>query len=361
MRSVNLDENSRLIALPLYGIGDVLLTTPALRNIKEKTGAGITYLHMFRATRDILENNPHVDENIHFPFLDRSRLEGLRFLRGLRGRFDASINFYPTNRRDYSLAAFIVGCPLRVGHRYKLHDLRGLNFLKNSTVMEDDSLHCVQENLRLLPLLGIRDPEPYPLGIYLTDEERAFAGAWFEKAGVTSDTLIGMHPGTSLFKGHARRRWPPERFAALINAILGSMPEARVMLFGGPEERPIREEVIKLARAAEPGGRILTEEGLTLRQSAALMERTNAFVTNDSGLMHIAAALKVPTVAVLGPTNPAWVSPWAVNNRVVRHEHECSPCFRYSPVPLKCYSGADFACLSDIGEDEVMAALEELI
>jgi heptosyltransferase-2 len=106
------------------------MTTPALRNLKEQTGAKITYLHMFETTRDILLHNPCIDENIHFPFLSAGRLEGLRFLMDFRKQFDCSINFYPSNRRDYNLASFICASPLRIGHRYARNNLTELNFLK---------------------------------------------------------------------------------------------------------------------------------------------------------------------------------------------------------------------------------------
>ena len=78
---------------PMFGIGDVLMATPALRNIKERTGANITFLHMFATTADVLKNNPNVDVNIHFPLLARPKVEGIRFLLSHRGKYDASINF----------------------------------------------------------------------------------------------------------------------------------------------------------------------------------------------------------------------------------------------------------------------------
>jgi heptosyltransferase-2 len=350
----------RIIVLPLYGIGDALMTTPALRNIKEHPGAYITYLHMFRSTYEIMGNNPNIDENIHFPFLEKSRLEGLRFLLGFRGKFDVSINFYPSNRKDYNMASFIIGCKTRIGHRYRIHDLRELNFLKNKTLMEDDSLHCVEENLRLLDFLGIGEKKPYTMEIHLTKDEKDFASGWLNEKDIDTGLIIGMHPGTSVFKGHDMRRWPLERFSAFINGVHEKHRNAAFVLFGGPEEKPLREKIISMV--VEKGG-IYSADAFGIRQSAALIERCRLFVTNDSGLLHVAAALNVPTVAVFGPTNPAWVRPWGQGHRVISLSPplKCSPCFRYSPLPLRCYSKSNFACLRDIEEKDVIEAVESLI
>ena len=352
-------RSKNIITMPVYGIGDMLMATPALRNIKERTGSRIVCLHMFGSTRDVLTGNSNVDENHLFPFLSRPKIEGMKFLLKFRARgFDASINFYPSNRRDYNLSAMLVGAPVRIGHRYALRDLGELNFLKNRTVREDDALHNVQENLRLLGFLGIDDPEPYPLGIYLSEEERAWATGWMDWRGFGGLVLFGFHPGSSLFKEHAKKRWPKEKYATLIRELSGAVPDSAFLLFGGPEEDALKEEIISMA--AIDAGRVIAVSTASIRQSAALMERCRVFVTNDSGLMHLAAALQVPTVALFGPTNPAWLSPWRTPSRVLRMPG-CPPCFRYSPIPQRCNRGEDFACLAAMDVKTVLGAAMELL
>jgi heptosyltransferase-2 len=346
-----------IIILPLYGIGDVLMSTPALRNLRERTGARITCLHMFETTRDVLINNPNVDGNHHFPFLEASKAAGIRFLLQFRKKYDASINFYPSNRRDYSLAAFIIGSPVRIGHRYMRKDLSQLNFLKNRTYRESDLLHNVEEDLRLLEFLGIRDPAPYPLELFLTEEERAVASGWLRERGLEGRALVGFHPGSSLFKAHAKKRWPSEKFSALISELAGTYKDAAFLLFGGREELPLKEEVMEGAAPAR--GRMHTVETGGIRETAAIMERCSAFVANDSGLMHLSAALQVPVVALFGPTNPRWLGPWKCRHRVIRLD-TCPPCFRYSPIPQRCLDERDFSCVRDVPVEEVYGAVREL-
>jgi heptosyltransferase-2 len=349
----------QVLVLPLYGIGDVLMTTPAIRNLKEQLDCEITYLHMFRTTHDILLNNPYIKENIFPPFLETSRLAGIRFLLQFRKKFDCSINFYPSNRRDYNLAAFIAGSPVRIGHRYIMGDLTELNFLKNRTVREDDSIHNVEENLRLLDFLGIKERKPYPLEIYLTYEERSFADQWLSwRETYIGNFLIGLHPGTSVFKKHDKRRWSEESFGELINKLSAHWKNSIFLLFGGPEEKPLRESIISSVGDAK---RVLSVDSVSVRQAASLMMKCRLFISNDSGPMHIAAAAKVPTVAIFGPTNPAWVRPWGVPHRVVRTCISCSPCFRYSPGPLHCVAFRDFACLQEIAVEQVYSACLDLL
>lgn len=347
-----------IITLPVYGIGDMLMATPALRNIKERLGARVVCLHMFGSTRDVLIGNPYVDENHHFPFLSSPRMQGVRFLLSMRGH-DASINFYPSNRRDYNLSALLVGAPVRIGHRYVLRDLRELNFLKNLTVKEDDTLHNVQENLRLLKFLGIDDPVEYPLGIYLNDIERAWAKRWIDERRIGGGRAIfGFHPGSSLFKEHAKKRWPKEKYAALIRELSVAVDDSVFLLFGGPEEDELKFEIMAMADIASH--RIIAVQAASIRQTASIMAHCRVFVTNDSGLMHLAAALQVPTVALFGPTNPKWLEPWGVPHVALRLP-DCPPCFRYSPKPQACHRGEDFGCLGALEVKTVLQSSLEML
>jgi len=348
----------RVIIMPLFGIGDALMCTPALRNLKEKTGAHITFLHMFRTTHDVILHNPYVDELLYYPFLDSSRISGVRYLLSLRGGFDASINFYPSNRRDYNLASFLVGAPLRIGHRYREGDLSGLNFLNNRTLMEDDGLHNVEENLRLLSFLGVDRPEPYPMEIHLSPQERSAAGKWLSDHGIGQDaTLVGLHAGSSVFKDHTNKRWPAEKFAGLMRELARKRKDVVFLLFGGPEEKPLKDHVIGLSGL--PEGKALTVETPGIRPTAAVMGSCSAMLSNDSGLMHLAASLRVPTAVIFGPTNPLWLRPWSVSSRVL-NSGDCEPCFRYSPVPVNCSRGG-FPCIQDIEVGDALEAIEELL
>ena len=344
----------KILFLPLYGIGDTLMTTPALRILKrERPEWKVHVLTMFKATHDVLLRNPCVDEIIYFPLLS-SRWQGLKFAFSLRGEYRITINPYPSNRRDYNILAYLIHAPYRLGHEYKQDNFKELNFLKNIRIMEDDSLHNVEENIRLLELLGIKSREKLPLELHLSPEEIAWGKRYLEERGIEG-FLVGSHPGSSLFKYHTAKRWDKEKFKKLFDIILEERKDARILLFGGKEELGLREEIRKINPE-----RMHVIDTKTVRETAAIMKNLSIFITNDSGVMHLAAACMVPIVAIFGPTNPGWVGPWGVPSRVVRLGLPCSPCFRYSPKPMICWAKRNYECMRKIEVEDVYRAYRSL-
>jgi heptosyltransferase-2 len=349
-------DGRKILALCLPGIGDTILFTPALRLLRQNVPtARIWVLVMFRGSCQILERNPHVDRVILWEFLKEGLLRSLKFLWDLRRQhFDISIIAYPANRIEYSLVHFLIGAKRRFGHRYRHRNASSMNFLHGQTVLEDDERHNVEENLALLRLLGIEATPPVALEIYLSKEDQTWARSWLRKHHLAGELLIGFHAGTAEFKNQARRRWPVERFAALGDKMTEQMG-ARILIFGGPEEKFLKQDLRD--RMSPPG---LIVSGTTMRQTAALIEHCDLFISNDSALMHTAAAMKVPCVVIFGPTNPKWVYPYGTSYRLVRLDLDCSPCFYYSAKPLSCRRGG-FPCIADLDVDQVFGAAQELI
>ena len=346
----------KILVLCLPGIGDTLLFTPALRSLREHfPKAQIWVLVMFQGSREVLEKNPHIDKVILWEFLKQGALRSFKFLLGLRRqRFDVSIMAYPANRIEYSLVHLLVGAKRRYGHRYHHRDLSSLNVLHGRTIMEHNERHNVEENLALLRLLGVHSGTSNSLELHLSKEDRAVAGDWLTKRQSGKGLLIGFHPGTAEFKNQAKRRWAKEKFAMLGDALIEQFG-AQVLIFGGPDEEELKEDIRR--RMSRPG---MVVSGTTMRQTAALIERCALFVSNDSALMHTAAAMKVPCVVVFGPTNPKWVHPYGTRYRIVRRGLPCSPCFYYSAKPLSCALG-NFACIEGIQVDQVLQAVRQLL
>jgi heptosyltransferase-2 len=152
------------------------------------------------------------------------------------------------------------------------------------------------------------------------------------------------------------KRWPAENFVELIRRLSLRSPGYRFLLFGGPEEDPLKEEI---CAKTDLGGHVVAVKTAGIRQTASIMRRCRLFITNDSGLMHLSAALQMPTVAMFGPTNPLWLHPWRCEHRVLRHG-SCPACFRYSPTPQMCRTGGDFSCIKNITVEEAMEAAVSL-
>jgi heptosyltransferase-2 len=169
-------------------------------------------------------------------------------------------------------------------------------------------------------------------------EERLIANGI--KADVGEGPWVGLAPGAAY--GPAKR-WPPERFAALGRELLGEF-RARLVLLGGPEDRDTAGQVQALLPQA------LNLAGMTgLREALGVLRHLRLLVTNDSGLMHAAAALGTPLVAIFGSTDPGATGPFTSRAAVLRHPRPCSPC-------LQRTCDQDYQCLLDISVAEVLNA-----
>ncbi len=152
---------------------------------------------------------------------------------------------------------------------------------------------------------------------------------------------MGLSPGAAY--GPAKR-WPPERFAA-VAANLQEELGARIVLLGGPEDREVAAQVKEHLRHP-----VLDLVGQTeLRQALGVLSLLQLLITNDSGLMHGAAALGVPLIALFGSTDPEATGPFTPKATVLRHPLPCSPCLKRT-----CEEG--YRCLTDISVAQVLAA-----
>ena len=349
----------KVLIIALSGIGDALMFSPALRLLRRQhPDARIELLSMFTGVKELYERNKDIDEVIHWDFLHRVPLSSLLFLFRLRRRgYTVSICVYPQNRWPYNLIAFIVGASRRLGHDYDHVNTRSLNFLNNLRIREEPRGHNVEQNAKLVEQLGVKLPEELPpLQVMLKPEDQEEADDWMRSRAISSShVLVGFHAGSALFKKHIHKRWAPEKFA-LLGKRLQKEQGATVLLFGGPEEYRLNEEINR-----EMGNVGHVVKVSTLSSSAALIARCNVMICNDAGLMHVASALHVPVVSIFAYTNPLGLYPWQTPHRVVRHEMDCSPCFYYSPRPVRCvWSEDQFRCIRHVEVDEVWQAVRGL-
>ncbi len=352
----------QILVFALSGIGDALMFTPALRLLREHfPEIAVDVVAMFPGVREIYERHPGV-RRVHFwDFLHEPAWRSMRFLWRLRQqRYDIALNVYPSNRWQYNVLIWLTGAPLRVGHTYAHQNIRQLNWLKNRVLREEEQLHNVEENIRLVQLLGVPLPvELPPLELFFHAEDLRAAEQWVRQQGIPETAYcVGFHAGSATFKNHIRRRWAPERFAALAQQLIRKW-DAWVLLFGSGAEQELNE---RIRTAVNIPGRCIVVRSPALMVSAAIMRRCQLFVSNDSALMHVAAALQLPTVAIFAYTNPIYVRPWRAPHIIVRRNLPCSPCFYYSPRPARCrWRGESaFACIRQITVDEVWAACEQL-
>ncbi len=338
----------KILVFCLPGIGDALLCIPALHAIKQAwPDCRITALTMFLGARELLEQYGFIDRVILFEFPKEGVWRSLRFMRKLRGeRFDAAVLTYPSNRLEYVLLSILSGAQLRVGHHYRHCNWRNGHWLNRRSVLEDDALGNIEENLRLAELLTGRTCDEHTVLFPLTETAQDGAVHWLAEHGLLDKTLVGMHPGGSIAKNHLHKRWPEDRFIEL-GRRLAMEENTRVLIFGGAEEHSLKRRI-----AEAIGEKGIAMNLSSLLNTAAILAHCAHFVANDNALAHLAGALRVPATIIFGPTHERWVRiPGAPRQEMVSGR-VCRPCFCYSPKHLHC-PDETFGCLRDISAEQV--------
>lgn len=295
----------KLLVISLAGIGDTLFATPLIHELREHfPEATLDALVLWRGARDLLETNPHLNRVHQRNLLADSPLAALRFLLRLRReRYDISFNTHPQSRVHYRLVAGLIGARTRISHRYDNASLLD-SLLTHRALPQDYSRHAIQNNLALLELIGLKPRLPeHTYEVFLTPADTAWAEHFIAAHKLGDKRRLGIHVGSGGTKNLAWRRWPLEHYIELIRRLTAKRPDLRVLLFGGPEEQADHARVL----AQTNPGRVFQPKTENLRQAAALLRHCRAFLSVDTALMHLAAAMRVPGQVVI--ETPTWNKP----------------------------------------------------
>lgn len=355
-----------VVAFLVSGIGNTIMYTPTLVNLRENfPDARIICVVGPRASVPVIEGSPYVDDVLVLPIFDRVKGMGgsMQFSRTLRAlKPQLTLNNLLSTGPDNAMHAYRSGARWRVGHAYGPEDRHwksyyvGFESFYTHRVPVVEGRHEVELNLDLLRVLGLKVRKVKPF-FWTEEEDREFAREYLEEWGFGNETIIGFHPGTNpdmVFK-----RWHPDRFARVIRRAVTELG-ASVLVFGSRDERELAEGILNEAAGGMrrkhkgPGAALNLCGELSLRRSAALIARCRTFVSNDSGLMHVAAAMGVPVVGVFGPTDHRRTSPYGKEHVLVRSGEECSPCYVRSGSMVNC---AHHGCLENVSADMVWDAV----
>jgi len=334
---------SRVCVRATNWLGDAVMSLPSIRAIRQI----FPHAHIALVARpwvaDLYARERSIDRVI--PYTPRKGLAAKRAFAAMlrREHFDAAILLQ--NAFDAALLAWLAGIPERIGYN---RDARGLLLTQAISVPEPGDIPRHQRfyYLELLRRAGMleRFPETGAIRLEGIDEARSAGADHLARLGV-SGPVVGVSPGAAY--GNAKR-WYPERFAAVAQALTPSA----VLLFGSPGERELCETVAGVLRRGGIEVRNLAGE-TTLREFIDLAAACRLFLTNDSGAMHVASALGVPTVAVFGATDDIATGPTGPLARAVREHAECSPCLlRECPI--------DHRCMTAVTVEKAAAVAQEL-
>jgi heptosyltransferase II len=321
-------------------VGDAIMTTPAIRAIRRNFPSAHITLLAKPWVAPVFAHNPDIDAVMIYQAAGRhGGLKGLLRLAGdLRSqRFDLAILFQ--NAFEAALLSFLAGIPRRLG--FTTDGRTALLTERIRTWRPLKHGHLIDYYLGLISAAGMT-LHGRQLTLVITPDEQYEARRYLSQRGLIEGLWIGLNPGATF--GSAKR-WLPGRFVELGRRLI-SEQNAHILIFGGPGEAGLGQWL-----AAEIGDRAIDLCGqTTLRQAMALIGQCNLFVTNDSGLMHVAAALEIPQVAIIGPTDPVATGPVNAASRMVYLPEACefSPCLQpHCPI-------FDHRCMTAISVELVM-------
>ncbi len=336
---------SKILLIRLDHIGDLLMTTPAIRALRKTFPAADIHLLIKTQTREAVELNPHLNKIIT---LDAP----WTIVRGKKARpaeiaqcvwdlrrevYDCVVGFRPDPREALLIAA--TGARCRIGY-----GSRGGEFCFTHPVSLDPGQHEILRAIDLLAPLGV-NPDGCNMELSLSPGDRKRAKALISRAGGSpGDRIIGLHPGAaSPFK-----RWRAEGFSRLGNLLAG--PGRLIILLGSEHDRPLLQEI---AQGMEEKPPIIVPAGIRLL--AALVEQLDCLVGNDSAAAHIAQAVGTRAVVLFGPTHQEITGPLdRQHHTVIRHPLPCSPCW----LPgRKFICEHDLQCWKKLRPEEVAAAV----
>ncbi len=361
------DSQRNILIISLQGLGDLLLATPLLANLKANFKDSKVTILTFKANTAILSGNPHVDAVISVE--PRKMIDILLMLFRLRREhFDLSICIYPSGLRS-AFIGYLSGAKERLGQELSL--FKGYRWLFTRQTPIKEVKHAVLMNLDFLELLNL-DPREANMGLILnlTEEDLRFSSDFLKDNKIEKkERIVAIHAGGGRFTA-AYRNWPLERFAKVADSLIERF-NAKVILIGGSGDKASEEAMLHMMEHKP-----ITAVGkASLKQTAALVQKADLLICNNSGPMHIAAALKTPTISIFGSADPRIHRPWGEGHIVLQKPLECSPCYypffgdtleetklrnSWAGKRFRCKTG-DYRCLSSVAVEDVLNATEAIL
>ena len=342
------DTVQRVLLVRLRSIGDTVLTTPALVALKRFLPNATVDILLEDWVAPVLDGFPQVDKVITLE--RKSTAARARVARQLRANnYDVVYNLH--GGTTATLLTRATGATHRVGYQaYQYARLHNHLSPSSSFLWGRDKTHSVEQQLALLGWTGVPVSDRPPTELAVTPKASGSIAERLQIAGLADASLAVIHPAAAF----ATKQWAADKFgrvaADLRNRGLG------VVAIATPSEKPVIDEMNKSTVAP-----VQAFTDLSLPQITALLARARVFIGNDSGIAHIAVAVKTPSVVIFGSSNTAHWRPWTPSvsssaAEVVVEEMECQPCHGYF-----CEKFDEPECIKRVPVERVIAATERVL
>jgi lipopolysaccharide heptosyltransferase II len=350
----------KVLVIKLWAIGEVVMALPVIEAFKRHDSSCKVHMLVGKSAFPVVEKSPHCDKVIQVDesiFLKPRPLALRRLAKELkRERYDTAIVLH--HFFVFGVFAWLAGIPSRIGL-----DRNGEGFALTTRISRPKTkVHRVAEYLSTLTPFNA-NVEGLAPSITMDEQSIPIAQDMVRKMSGGRDTskLIVLLPtggantaADEIASNIVTKRWPVDHYSALAKRFVEDGHP--VLVLGGPGEKNLRPAFGE----DQPGCKVLLGQ-TDLRTTMALIKQASLVVTNDSGPMHIAAALGVPVVAVFGPTDPAIVGPYSPKAVVLKGEEACTPCFRDDVFPNIVPACDHQRCMRSVTVDMVYKAAKELL
>jgi len=334
----------RVLVVRLRSIGDTVLATPSLFALKRFLPHASIDILLEDWVAPVLDGFPHVDNVVTFQ--RGSAAARARVARRLRAtRYDVVYNLHGGTTATFITRA--TGAKHRVGYQtYQYARLH--NHLAPSPLLlwERAKTHSVEQQLALPGWTGVPVSDRPPTRLAVTEPAAAAIRSRLESAGLIDVPFAVIHPAAAF----ATKQWAAENFGQVATEL--AQKRLGIIAITTPGELQIIDELKR-----NTSGPVTAFTDLSLPEITALLERSRLFIGNDSGIAHIAAAVKTPSVVIFGSSNIAHWRPWATAPaEIVYEEMECQPCHGYY-----CEKFEQPECIKRVPVERVIAATERVL
>lgn len=306
-------KHNNILVLSLSGIGNFLMHTPFIEVLKKShPDVKITAWVAPRGAQLLAKTNPYIDKVIATPIRRPFFLNVGLFTRLASQKFETSIMLSPGQLWKGSAYMFLAGIPQRIGHTYSHLNNHHSSFLLTDTINETESIHDIDQNLNLLALINVPVPDkPAQYHLNIPPQYVSKGRHILKKLSIPSTkTIMGIHPGSAA--GFTWKRWPTDSFIRVTKHLIAKH-NVYILIFGGPDEMSLKKVIRN--RIGKKNSSIVNTN---LIDTAAVMQHCSVFLSNDSGLMHLAAASGVKTFGLFGPTSEVSTGPRGPASSVIR-------------------------------------------
>jgi len=344
------------------GLGNFIMYTPTIKAIKNYLpNASFTLLHdsntgCYQVVKDskLFEKYVNVKRGSNL-------IEMLKWIYLIRKeKYDLLINEFHNSSLFIILLTIFSGAQYRLGHVSGsgwIHT-RKWDWIYNIPIEMKKNQHEIDRGLELARGIGVDikkiDKKPF---IYLTDKDREFADNFFSNNSINKNhKVVSIQIGRKA--DNLEKHWSTDKYSKICDKIL-EYPNLKVILHGAPNEyHTVNKVVSKMNRKPT-----IAAGKTTIKQAAAILEKSDVLICDDSGLMHMAVAVGTPVVAIFGPTDYTRTAPYGKDHVMIRKNLKCSPCSKIDMAPNKRMRieqcPYNYKCIKDISVDDVFKIIKK--